>query len=77
MIEVAYSDRKILLHQLTTDRSISHLRTVAIGPAVNIASRLENLTKEVKRSVLFSKAFVERAGGESKLEDVESYSLRG
>jgi len=74
VIEVAYSDRKI--HQLTTDRSISH-RTVAIGPAVNIASRLENLTKEVKRSVLFSKAFVERAGGESKLEDVESYSLRG
>ena len=45
--------------------------------AVNIASRLEALTKEVKRSVLFSKAFVERAGCESKLEDVGSYPLRG
>jgi hypothetical protein len=46
------------------------------GPAVNVASRLESLTKEVKRSVLFSKTFVEMAGCESKLEDVGFYPLR-
>ena len=48
-----------------------------IGPAVNVASRLENLTKEVKRPVLLSRAFVEMADCESKLEDVGSYPLRG
>jgi adenylate cyclase len=57
--------------------SRNRLDFTVIGPAVNIASRLEALTKALKRSVLFSKAFVERAGCESKLEDVGSYPLRG
>jgi adenylate cyclase len=48
-----------------------------IGPAVNVASRLENLTKEVGRPVLMSRAFVESAGCAAALENLGSYPLRG
>lgn len=34
----------------------------AIGPAVNLAFRLEGLTKELRRPVLASRAFAEAAG---------------
>ena len=48
-----------------------------IGPAVNVASRLESLTKEIKRPVLLSRAFVEMAGCDKILENLGSYPLRG
>jgi len=48
-----------------------------IGPAVNIASRLESLTKEVKRPVLLSKAFVDMAGCQRDMESLGSFPLKG
>jgi adenylate cyclase len=48
-----------------------------IGPAVNVASRLETLTKDIKRPVLLSRAFVEMAGCEHTLENLGSFPLRG
>lgn len=57
--------------------SRSRLDFTVIGPTVNVASRLESLTKELKRPVLLSRAFVEIAGCEAKLENVGSHRLRG
>ncbi len=48
-----------------------------IGPAVNVASRLESLTKEIKRPVLFSRAFVEMASCKEGMESLGSFPLRG
>ncbi len=49
----------------------------AIGPAVNIASRLESLTKEVGHSVLFSKEFAKKSGHWKELKPLGSFMLRG
>ncbi|MBX5161880.1 MULTISPECIES: adenylate/guanylate cyclase domain-containing protein [unclassified Rhizobium] len=48
-----------------------------IGPAVNIASRLESLTKEVKRPVLLSRAFIEMAGCAKDMDSLGTFPLRG
>lgn len=48
-----------------------------IGPAVNVASRLESLTKEIKRPVLLSRAFVEMAGQEDEMDSLGAFPLRG
>jgi adenylate cyclase len=57
--------------------SRSRLDFTVIGPTVNIASRLESLTKEIKRPVLLSQAFVEMAGCQKNLENLGSHTLRG
>lgn len=57
--------------------SRKRLDFTAIGPAVNIAARLENLTKRVGRSVLVSRDFVALAGNQAELECIGSFDLRG
>lgn len=48
-----------------------------IGPAVNIASRLESLTKQAKRPVLLSRAFVELAGRTREMEHLGAFAVKG
>ncbi len=57
--------------------SRTRLDFTVIGPAVNIASRLESLTKVVKRPVLLSKAFVDMAGCKRNMESLGSFPLKG
>ncbi|MDH4438799.1 MAG: adenylate/guanylate cyclase domain-containing protein [Rhizobium sp.] len=48
-----------------------------IGPAVNIASRLETLTKSVHHPVLFSEAFVRMGQLEAMVDSIGEHELRG
>lgn len=57
--------------------SRTRLDFTVIGPAVNIAPRLEALTKTVEPHVLFSAAFVERTGCRAVLKPVGTYPVQG
>jgi len=57
--------------------SSTRLDFTVIGPAVNMASRLETLTKQLGRTVLLSRAFADFVGSDFALERVGEYPVRG
>ncbi len=57
--------------------SRARLDFTVIGPAVNMASRLETLTKQVGKPVLLSHAFADHVKDEFALERVGEYPVRG
>jgi adenylate cyclase len=57
--------------------SRTRLDFTVIGPAVNMASRLEALTKQLGRKVLLSRAFADLVQGEFDLEHVGEHAVRG
>lgn len=57
--------------------SRTRLDFTVIGPAVNMASRLEALTKQLGRTVLLSRAFADLVGGDFDLERVGKHAVRG
>jgi adenylate cyclase len=57
--------------------STSRLDFTVIGPAVNMASRLETLTKQLKKTVLLSRDFAELVEREFALEHMGQYEVRG
>jgi len=57
--------------------SRSRLDFTVIGPAVNMASRLEALTKQLGRTVLLSRAFADSVKGDFDLERVGEFPVRG
>jgi adenylate cyclase len=57
--------------------SHSRLDFTVIGPAVNMASRLETLTKQLGRKVLLSRAFADLVEGAFDLEHVGEHPVRG
>jgi adenylate cyclase len=57
--------------------SRARLDFTVIGPAVNMASRLETLTKQLGRPVLLSRAFADFVASDFDLERVGEYPVRG
>lgn len=57
--------------------SASRLDFTVIGPAVNMASRLEALTKQLGRTVLLSRDFAELVQRKFELEHVGKHDVRG
>ena len=57
--------------------SRSRLDFTVIGPAVNMASRLESLTKQLGKRVLLSRAFADFVERDFDLERVGEYPVRG
>ncbi len=57
--------------------STTRLDFTVIGPAVNMASRLEALTKQLGRPVLLSRDFAELVQPKFELERVGKYEVRG
>ncbi len=57
--------------------SKTRLDFTAIGPAVNVAGRLEALTKAVGRPVLMSEAFVKLSGDGAEFDNLGNYELKG
>jgi adenylate cyclase len=57
--------------------SASRLDFTVIGPAVNMASRLEALTKQIGKPVLLSRDFAELVTPEFELERVGQHAVRG
>ncbi len=57
--------------------SRARLDFTVIGPAVNMASRLEALTKQLGRTVLLSRAFADLVGDQFRLEYIGRHSVRG
>ena len=57
--------------------SRARLDFTVIGPAVNMASRLEALTKQLGKPVLLSRAFADSVEGDFALEPVGEYPVRG
>jgi adenylate cyclase len=57
--------------------SLTRLDFTVIGPAVNMASRIESLTKQVRKKVLLSRAFADVVSSDFDLERVGEFPLRG
>ncbi len=57
--------------------SLTRLDFTVIGPAVNMASRIETLTKQVGKKVLLSRAFADVVRDDFDLERVGEFPVRG
>jgi adenylate cyclase len=57
--------------------SLTRLDFTVIGPAVNMASRIETLTKQVRKKVLLSRTFADVVSSDFDLERVGEFPLRG